>query len=253
LPPEPPRNLRIKYITELDTDNRVVICFDWVPNIEPDIAGYDLYRRPWWGVWQKINNDLITDNAFFDTIPYNEVFVYYLVDVDQTVNMSTPSNFVVYYPPDYKSDIGKDEPSVYLVQRDSFIQWDNNSAKTADIDNNQLIYRFQNLNPDMIYELGIVYYRGDEEERTQLLKIDGVEMQNVEIKTIPEMYVFRIPTNNYVDGEIYIYIEKILGPNAVVSELYLWEFSSGGGSQSCGNTGINQFALSINPNIFKGI
>lgn len=251
LPPAPPRNLRIKYITEFETPNQVVICLDWISNTEPDLAGYDLYRRPWYGDWQKISNELITENAYFDTIPYNEVFVYYVVAIDQAENTSDPSNFVVYWPPDYKSDIGKSEPSIYLLERDSFIQWENNSAKTADIDNSQLIYRFQNLNPDMIYELGVVYYQGDNEERTQVLKINNVELQEITVPTIPEMYVFRIPKTIYANGEMTANIEKLLGPNVVVSEIYLWEFYSGSGSQSGGRTGLNQFGLTLSPSIFK--
>lgn len=250
LTPIPPRDLRIKYIVEYETD-QIVICLDWASNKEPDLAGYDLYRRSWCGNWQKINSELITENAYFDTIPNNEVFVYYVVAVDQVVNISDPSNFIVYWPPDYKSDIGKTEPSIYLIERDSFIEWENNSVKTADIDNNQLIYRFHNLSTNMTYELGVVYYRGDDEERTEVLKIDGVEFQEVEVLTTPEMYVFRIPNNIYADGEIYIYFEKLLGPNVVVSEVYLWEFYTGGGGQSGGKTDYNQFEFTLQPNIIK--
>lgn len=251
LPPSAPRNFRIKYISEYGTQNWVEICFDWDENTAPDLAGYDMYRRPWAGDWEKINDQLINENCYFDTVPSNEVYVYYIVALDDTDNISEPSDFAVYYPPDYKSDIGKSEPSVYLIERDSFIQWENNSAKTADVDNSQLIYRFQNLNPNMIYELGIVYYQGDNEERTQILKVNNIEVQEITVPTTPQIYVYRIPASIYANGDMYANIEKLSGPNVIVSEIYLWKIYSGGGSQSSGKNDFKRYDFSLIPNITK--
>jgi hypothetical protein len=220
-------------------------------NTEADLAGYNIYRRPVEsGTWTKLNQSIITENSYFDTIPYYEAYCYYVSAVDETENESGQSNIVTYLPPDYKSDIGNSEPSVYLIERDSFIKWEDNSARTADIDNTELVYCFSDLNSDAEYEIGFVYYRGDTNERTQTVTVDDIELQEVNIPSTPEMYVFPLPQSVYDDEIINIHIDKITGPNVILSEIYLWEIVPSGG-QSGGKTGLNRFGLTLKPNIFK--
>lgn len=250
LPPLAPTNFRIEYIA---SNGGICLYFNWNQNTERDLAGYDVYRSPNGYVYYKINSQLITTNRYRDNIRYGEgYYYYYVVALDQTANQSRRSNIITFGSPDYKFDIGKPIASDFVVERDSFIQWDeHNSAKTVDVDNTQLVYRFDGLNPGAFYELGVVYYQEDNQERTQILEVDGIELHQVEVPSTPEMFVFTLPPNTYMDGEIFIYIDKLLGPNVVVSEIYVWESEPNSGSQSGGTSGFNQFGFTLKPNIVK--
>lgn len=253
LPPAPPTQFRIKYITELISayGDSINIVFDWKENEEPDLAGYHIYRSADGCLWYRINQQIILTNDYCDRIRNTNSYFYYVVAVDQTYNQSWRSNIVIYGNPDIKADIGEPVASIYLVKRDGYIQWDDETAKIVDYDDEKLKYRFDGLNPDATYELGIIFYKGDNNERIQVIKIDGVEQQVVDVPNVPEMYKLLLSPDYYADGEFNLHIEKLFGPDVVVSQIYLWQTDPGSGGQSGGKTGLNQYGYTLSPNIFK--
>ena len=91
LPPSNPQNLRITHIAQ---NAIITLNFEWNPNPEPDLVGYNIYRRKeGTAEWVKLNSELITQTQYVDNVPYG-TFYYYVTAVDLGENESGPSNIV---------------------------------------------------------------------------------------------------------------------------------------------------------------
>ncbi|MEW6571053.1 MAG: CARDB domain-containing protein [Nitrospirota bacterium] len=69
------------------------VILTWSPNIEPDLMGYNLYRRADQG-WIKINETLITINTYTHENLKNGTYTYVVTAVDKAGNESFMSNEV---------------------------------------------------------------------------------------------------------------------------------------------------------------
>jgi fibronectin type 3 domain-containing protein len=68
-------------------------------NIEPDIAGYNIYRSSDPNLpresWTKLNEELLTRTSFQDErVESGRRYYYYLTAIDQAGNVSAPSEVV---------------------------------------------------------------------------------------------------------------------------------------------------------------
>jgi len=69
------------------------VSLDWDDNVDPDLAGYNVYRGTAPGVYTKINSTLVTTSAYSDTGLTNGTEYYYIVRaVDGSGNESLDSN-----------------------------------------------------------------------------------------------------------------------------------------------------------------
>lgn len=89
-PPAPPAE--VSYVT-----GGGVVLLSWNPNKEPDLLGYNIYRRQDPSAqWEKINPTVVTETFFRDTaVKVGEVYYYCLTAVDKT----TPPNESPQTPP----------------------------------------------------------------------------------------------------------------------------------------------------------
>ena len=94
--------------------------------------------------------------------------------------------------------------------------------RTVSFHGERVLYRFRNIDPGARCKLRLVFL--SDGERTQKVSVDGLLMgQRVTlVKGEVVEKVFDLPTVIYQDGEIEISIEKIYGPNAVVSVIELF-------------------------------
>ena len=87
-PPAPPTN-----VSALFTASAVELV--WTANREPDLAGYNIYRREKEGVPQKINVELLRTPTFEDrSVQLGHQYLYRVTSVDETRNESSPSEEV---------------------------------------------------------------------------------------------------------------------------------------------------------------
>lgn len=89
-PPRAPTNL-----TATPSEGKINLV--WTPNSEPDIAGYNVYKRvAGEDEYQKLTTNLVLENSFDDTSVGPETTYYYIVKaVDDTEKESESSNEVV--------------------------------------------------------------------------------------------------------------------------------------------------------------
>jgi hypothetical protein len=67
----------------------------WEPDTDPDLAGYNVYRRSASGAFQRINQQLVVGPAFTDTaVTPGTAYTYRVTAVDNTGNESPPSTEV---------------------------------------------------------------------------------------------------------------------------------------------------------------
>ncbi len=70
----------------------LAIDLSWEPNAEPDLLGYNLYRRTGQGEFRRINADPVSASAFRDLkIEAGQTYTYRVTAVDQRGNESGPS------------------------------------------------------------------------------------------------------------------------------------------------------------------
>src|SRR5581483_177834 len=68
------------------------VSLQWSASTDPDLAGYNLYRKTGNGTWGKVNNSLITGTAFLDAPVPNGSYFYRVTALDHAGNESAPSN-----------------------------------------------------------------------------------------------------------------------------------------------------------------
>jgi len=68
------------------------VALFWTANTEPDLAGYNVYRRATAFDWVKINSSLLAASSHSDLALKNDSYRYRVTAVDQTGGESSPSN-----------------------------------------------------------------------------------------------------------------------------------------------------------------
>lgn len=87
-PPAPPKELTAVY-----TGQGVEVL--WTANSEPDLGGYNLYRREAAGTFQKLNSELLGTPVYRDTsVVAGQSYTYRATAVDLAGNESSPSDDV---------------------------------------------------------------------------------------------------------------------------------------------------------------
>ena len=85
--------------------------------------------------------------------------------------------------------------------------------------------RFTDLQPSLLYWLKVTYLQERSGTRVQNLDVDGFLLHDA--FALPtgraESYTYAIPTEAYSDGEIVVNFNRLAGPNAVVSEVSIFE------------------------------
>ncbi len=87
-PPAAPRGLSAIYAAE-------AVELVWTANVEPDLAGYNVYRHEEGGPPQKANPDILRTPIFRDTsVTAGHKYLYYVTALDLANNESAPSEQV---------------------------------------------------------------------------------------------------------------------------------------------------------------
>ncbi len=84
VPPSPPQGL-----TAMASGADVVL--NWTANTEPDLAGYNIYRKTTSGEWIKINPAIVQDATYTDPGLPNGNYTYRITALDNAGNESGPS------------------------------------------------------------------------------------------------------------------------------------------------------------------
>ena len=85
--------------------------------------------------------------------------------------------------------------------------------------------RFTDLQPSLLYWLKVTYLQERRGTRIQNLNVDGFLLHNALVlpKGRAESYTYAIPSEAYSNGEIVLNFNRLVGPNAAVSEVSIFE------------------------------
>ena len=85
--------------------------------------------------------------------------------------------------------------------------------------------RYTGLEPAFLYWIRVTYLQERDGERIQNLDIDGFLLHGAMVlpKGKSESYTYAIPIEAYADGEIAVNFNRLAGPNAAVSEVFIME------------------------------
>ncbi|RKY00086.1 hypothetical protein DRP77_12115, partial [Candidatus Poribacteria bacterium] len=94
----------------------------------------------------------------------------------------------------------------------------------------EVIFRFNNLDPEALYWVQVTYLQEKNGIRRQRMLADGFILHDEMLvpRGKARSFTFQLPRESYSDGEVEIRIQRLAGPNAVVSELSLFQARPGG-------------------------
>jgi hypothetical protein len=132
--------------------------------------------------------------------------------------------------PAYALDLGQSEPSPMVVQRDGFIQYGPEPARTVDYDTTELVYHLTNLNPYKRTKLVLSFYHESHDDWKMKLEADHVSLGMVHVPSGQEVVFEKwLPPCVYDDGEVTLRIIRERGDFAVLGKLLVYEYAHGGG------------------------
>jgi hypothetical protein len=101
-----------------------------------------------------------------------------------------------------------------------------------------IVFSFSNLDPSALYWVQVSYLQDKNGTRRQRMLADGFILHDeMEVpKGKAGTFTYQIPKEAYSDGEVRIEIQRLQGPNAVVSELSLFEARPGGARRAIAGT-----------------
>jgi len=135
----------------------------------------------------------------------------------------------------YTLDAGLEEASPYTVRRGGYLQYTQEPEKTVDTDGSYLTYRFDRLDPKMLYLIRASYYQETGSPVGLEVKVDGSVFANL---AVPNRSVIRgeawVPSELYADSVVEITIRKKSGTLGTLGYLELCqaEPKGKGGPQS---------------------
>jgi hypothetical protein len=157
----------------------------------------------------------------------------------------------LYYHEDCGSAVAADDPHVV---RGRAVRWGALPSESSTQDAQTVLYRFAGLNPRGSYEIAAEFGANDGEERTQTLLVNGrmlVEPIRLRDQPVQTGYV-RIPAGSIVDGEMTVAVERVDGPNASVTQLWLKESGQGVSAEPVNPSLPTSYVLEQNyPNPFN--
>jgi hypothetical protein len=155
----------------------------------------------------------------------------------------------------YSVKIGDSNPSVYCIERDGHQQY---GPYSVDYSNQGLKYRLPYLNPQYSYLLRAIIYRTGQNNWIEEFYTDSTLTATALFEpNKPETVWFQLPKESYENTEVLQEIEKIVGSQALIADLRLYqkevfEDTSGGGGQSAGSFSLQKPSLYQSfPNPFK--
>jgi hypothetical protein len=129
----------------------------------------------------------------------------------------------IYLPLYYHSDCGKDEngDDPFIVQGNPVSWGELNAVEHED----QVLYKFDGLEPDRNYEMAIEFYAGDGQTRLQNVTANGMEIiVPFHVKsTVERKNYFQLPEESYSSGEVLISFNRLEEGSAVVSQIWIKE------------------------------
>ena len=156
----------------------------------------------------------------------------------------------------YTVEIGDTSPSPYCIERDGFYQYGSHSV---DYSNQGLKYQLPYLNPQYSYLLRAIIYRTGHNNWIEEFYTDSTLTATVLFEpNKPETVWFQLPKESYENTEVLQEIEKIVGSQALIADLRLYQTEvfedsgGGGGAQSAGSFSFQSPKLYQSfPNPFK--
>jgi hypothetical protein len=165
------------------------------------------------------------------------------------------------YPPEdydnsyYTVEIGDTNPSPYCIERDGHQQY---GSYSVDYSNQGLKYRLPYLNPQYSYLLRAIIYRTGQNNWIEEFYTDSTLTATALFEpNKPETVWFQLPKESYENTEALQEIEKIVGSQALIADLKIYQKeafddSGGGGGQSAGSVSLQKPLLYQSfPNPFK--
>ena len=142
----------------------------------------------------------------------------------------------------YTLDAGLEEASPYTVHRGGYLQYTQEPEKTVDTDESYLTYRFERLDPKMLYLVRASYYQETGSPAGLEVKVDGSVFANL---SVPNRSVIRgeawVPKDLYADSVVEFVIRKKSGTLGTLGYLELCqaEPKGKGGPQSSELSDLN--------------
>lgn len=171
--------------------------------------------------------------------------------------------------PIYAVDVGQETPSIFNIQRDGFIVYGTQAKtdnyvvepyKTVDYDSTELIYCFENIDPDKKHRLLLSFYHETGSDIKLKPYVNDLPMGEVKVKSGEEVVLDKqLSGASNRDGQVVIRIEKSKGAFAVCGKILIHEVINGhakGGTQFAETNSIGHsylYKLCQNaPNPFNG-
>lgn len=159
-------------------------------------------------------------------------------------------------PTYYYVNAGQEEPSPWTIQREGYLQFASEPEKTIDYHAQKLIYHFPNLNSAKRYRIKLVFYFESQNPDNWKMKVNADNIFHANTWLTPgEITILErwLPTACYMDGEIYLEIEKEAGDYALIAQIMIYEYEqeSEGGAQSAQEfvtSETEEFGVFIRPN-----
>ncbi|MBD3182955.1 hypothetical protein GF312_11740 [Candidatus Poribacteria bacterium] len=91
----------------------------------------------------------------------------------------------------------------------------------------RIIIEYTNLEPEYIYWVQVTYLQEKDGNRIQNLVADGIILhESMEIpKNVAQKLTYAVPAEIYADGKMELHFNRLAGPNAVVSEVAIFQAS----------------------------
>ena len=231
--PQSPSNLRNR-LPRYISSSKAVISLMWDANTEQDLAGYYIYRRILGGNWEYIKGR--RTNSYDDTVDVGNTYWYYVKAVDIAKNISPSSNVIQVYVddavPKYQMEGGSSIASVYTIKRDGIKVWGEYPEYKADY-GNELEYRFDGINPDSTYRIGLIYYSKGINIREKIM-INGKSIGIITASSIPHFRIINLTGLNSSRG-INVRIRPLNNGYAVISKIVILEKANSISSLSFGS------------------
>jgi len=156
----------------------------------------------------------------------------------------------------YSAGIGDSTPSVFCVQRDGAKRY---SSCDIDYDTTELEYQLLYLNPMYRYRVRLVMYHEDPGRCRENAVADSAAPQTLTVwpREQETMWV-ELPTESYQDAKTNLSISKLLGREAVLTDLTVFQYEDtspsggGGGAQSGGIEGPRLQPALNSASLFSG-
>jgi hypothetical protein len=223
----------------------------WDANEEADLKEYWIYRKRESDLkYSQIGST--TDTTYTDnTFPQLGCwYLYYVTAIDLATNQSNPSNTIrVWVPnPGKRINFGESLASPYNIERDGYYGWGASFDSTADFGDN-LRYRLTELIPENDYVFGFALFEPTFDSG-RVLSIEFGSQNIVEDIAVPESVTYKcflVPKPLYSSGVFDLGL-NIATKEAVLSQIVIWEHTSGGPQNLQSVDTDNDFNLRIHPN-----